>query len=64
MVNGVITKQEWDDAELLEDKMLEFETTEECKRLKKIWCQTNSEEDYKKIRIARKEFLKRAGCLK
>lgn len=64
MVNGVITKKEWDAAEYLEDCLWEFKETEKYKILAKKWYETDSEEDFKKLEKAKDEYLRQKGCIK
>ena len=61
MVNGVITKKEWDKAEWLEDLLWEFGETELGKELTNKWCKTHSLEDYTNLSKAENEYLRQAG---
>lgn len=64
MVNGVITKKEWDESELMEDYIWEFYETEQGKELLKKWHETHSLEDYTNLSKAENEYLRQKGCIK
>ena len=63
MVNGVITKKEWDEAEKLDDLLLDFRLSEEGKMLFKKWCESKKDEDYKKLQDAKYNYLRQHGYM-
>ena len=62
--NGVLSVDVFDKGEALDDAIFDYEETEECKKLLKLYHETKDETYYKKYCNGMDKYLKDKGLIK